>query len=494
MSASIDTRSLEPANGSLRPADFTPRERVVEALRSMRCSDAVPELSEMARGSSCLLAFVLAQVGIVLALSTPDPLTLYTSPTTLNASDTVLAGLPVLPGVSHIQVHSGSGSGRTYAHHAITEYIDSTLYVAWSSGMIDEDQMGQQSWIAKGTKASNGTWTFTSPRVVFSSALLSNQTAEQNYTYWCSNDITQRGSQPNAFVKFKSSVYAVIEAVDITCYNSGGSKYTQLVLDRAPMEEHQVPNALCANPLRTKLTTLLNRPDIQPMTNEKLINVGTYLASDGVHSLQEVTHAVWFDDGTNTGKGYWQRFWRDTSSVSSNSLVTWTEFSTSVDGSDWFPAVVQSGTNKIVKTNIPDSNTKTFYGAVTLSSGPATFLVHNPQYYADTRWRQPLSISVAHDRIHFNTDHVIRTNASQSFVADTRGVKRVGLSYPHATVAEDEIIVAYSEDKENIWITRIPLSSLASNTTTSSTTTSSSTSTSSSSLTTPSLGTGYSRT
>jgi len=157
---------------------------------------------------------------------------------------------------------------------------------------------------------------------------------------------------------------------------------------------------------------------------------------------------------------------------------------------------VQSGTNKIQQTNIPDSNTKTFYGSVGLASGPATYLVHNPQYYPDTRWRQPLAIAVAHDRIHFDQDRVIRTNASLTFVADTRyvyrlisvslicraynhgsGVKRVGLSYPHATVAGNELLVVYSEDKENIWMTRVPLSSLSEPVSTTTTTTSPSSST-----------------
>ena len=310
------------------------------------------------------IAFRLLAAALVacpaLAIGPPDPKTLYTSTTKLNATDTVMAGLPLVPGVTHVQLHSGSAKERTYAHHAITEYIDKTLYVAWSSGKIDEDQMGQQSWVAKGALQSNGSWTFGSPRVVLPSALLSNQTSEANYTYWCSNDvsstvqlypnlnslqITQRGSQPNSFVKYGSAVYAVMEAVDITCFNKGASKYTRgagryvvsvsndtstgcWLTQNSYWTEHLWKNtpsgigkSLCAEPLKSELTTLLNRPDIQPMTNEKLINVGSYYAPDGTHTLQEVTHAVWFDDGSNTGKGYWQRFWRDTSGTN-NTLAS----------------------------------------------------------------------------------------------------------------------------------------------------------------------------
>ncbi|KAH7098406.1 hypothetical protein BKA62DRAFT_660715 [Auriculariales sp. MPI-PUGE-AT-0066] len=422
------------------------------------------------------LAFAFG--GVIAALQPPDPMSLYTSTTPLDPNDPIMAGLPLLPNVTHLQVHGGYDVGRTYAHHAITEFFDDTLYVAWSSGSVDEDQMGQQSWFVKGQLASNWKLDVHSSRLMLPSALLSNQTVELNYTYWCQQDIAQRAAQPNAFLKFNGSVYGVSETWDIQCTNAGTSKYTRsagrFVLPvsddastgcwlvqtewyaRHKWNETMVTTVLCPQPFRSQFAALLDRPHNMPFTHYQLTNAGTYYASDVAHAVQEVTKAVWFNDDTSTGAGYWQRFWRDVSGA--NSLVTWVEFST--NGLDWLPAVVTSGSNGIIPSNVPDSNTKTFFGAVTIACGPVTYIVHNPQYYPSTRWRQPLSISVAHDRVHFDSEHVIRTNASLTWVPDTRNVKRVGLSYPHATVAGDELIVAYSENKENIWLTRIPLQSL----------------------------------
>ncbi|KAF9047157.1 hypothetical protein BDZ89DRAFT_1127202 [Hymenopellis radicata] len=415
-----------------------------------------------------LFVYVFFSVTYVLA-AFPDPKTLWRFGE-LNASDTLYAGIPVLEDVTHVLIHNASLTGRTYSHHAAIEYFDGDIWVAWSSGLIDEDQNGQQSWVVKGSKhRGTADWSFDRPRVVVGSALLPNQTSEANYTYWCNNMIVQRASQPNGFVKFQSVIYSIVEFADIVCYGSG--KYTTgsgrmviplsgpkstgcwLTQNKFTVEhlysETHLPMRLCQPHLRDGLNKLLTRPDILPFSNDKLINAQNFYASDGVTTLQEVTHAVWHGHPTS---GYWQRFWRDVRG-SNNSLVNWVEFSAT--GEDWFPLVVTPERNSIYSTNIPDSNTKSFYGA--LPNGKGTYLIHNPQYYPDTRFRQPLVVSVARDGVHFDWSRVIRTNGSSNIIPDTRGIKRVGFSYPHATVTDKELLVVYSEAKENIWMTRIPL-------------------------------------
>ncbi|KAK7059121.1 hypothetical protein VNI00_001747 [Paramarasmius palmivorus] len=410
---------------------------------------------------------------ISLALDPPDPKFLWAYPGKLNPNDTVNAGLPTLSNVQHILVHDASTTGRTYAHHASVEYFNDTLYLGFSSGKVDEDQNGQQSWVVTG-KLSGSSWTFSKPRIVVGSALLPNQTSEQDYTYWCSRNIAQRASQPNGFVQYQGEVYAIVEFADIVCYNGASSKYTTgagrmaiaLSSDNSVgcwlsqtkyYAEHQysktkLPKALCAADLRNGLNALLNSPATTPMSNEKLINTfGKFYGSDGKTPVIEVTHAVWFGGSD----GYWQRFWRDSSG---SSLLNWVEFSKDKDGKDWFPNTVTPQNDNIFASNIPDSNTKSFFGV--LPDG-RTYLVHNPQYYPSTRWRQPLALSVANDGVHFDWVRVLRTNASQEWVPDTRNVKRPGLSYPAAAVAGDYLMVLYSEDKEDIWLSQIPISALA---------------------------------
>ncbi|KIY71891.1 hypothetical protein CYLTODRAFT_418434 [Cylindrobasidium torrendii FP15055 ss-10] len=430
-----------------------------------------------------ILAVSLGSLLSVSGLGTPEPTTLWTYNGILNPDDPLNAGIETLAGVQNLLVHNGSASGRSYAHHAIAEYISGTLYLAWSSGLIDEDQNGQQTWIAQGSLSNEmSEWSFGEPRVVVGSALLTNQSEEANYTYWCDNNIVQRASQPNAVVPFEGEVYLITELVDIVCFAEGTSKYTvgagrYIVPLSVPDEagcwlsqteyytEHLYNQTslsvdICPELLMTGLSALLERPDILPFTNARLINAGQFFASDGQTPLQEVTHAVWFDDGQ--GSGYWQRFWRDVKG-SNNSLVNWVEFTSDPKGADWFPNTFTPAQNSIYASNIPDSNTKSFYGSLGSSRNGSlapTYLVHNPQYYPETRWRQPLALTIAHDGVHFEWSRVLRTNGSTHIVPDTRGIKRVGFSYPHATLVGDELVVAYSEDKENIWISRVSLSSL----------------------------------
>lgn len=47
---------------------------------------------------------------------------------------------------------------------------------------------------------------------------------------------------------------------------------------------------------------------------------------------------------------------------------------------------------------------------------------------------------------------VLRTNASTVIAPDTRKLKRAMFSYPTAILVEGKLVVGYSENKENIWI------------------------------------------
>ncbi|KUJ15538.1 uncharacterized protein LY89DRAFT_116253 [Mollisia scopiformis] len=46
---------------------------------------------------------------------------------------------------------------------------------------------------------------------------------------------------------------------------------------------------------------------------------------------------------------------------------------------------------------------------------------------------------------------VLRTNASDKIVPDTRDYKNQGFSYPVAVQVGNTLVTAYSENKENIW-------------------------------------------
>ncbi|KAF9263000.1 hypothetical protein L218DRAFT_987987 [Marasmius fiardii PR-910] len=431
-----------------------------------------------------MLSQLLAIVSLPLLsrAATPNPRTLWKGPS-LIASDALYAGLKQIAGVKHMLIHNGTQVERTYSHHAIVETFEGRLWAAWSSAHEDEDSMGQQVWVA--TADRNGSnWIWNEPSVPGPSALLSNQTSvgEQNYLYWCDRGIIQRALQPSALVEYNGDVWSILEPVDRVCPGNTGTANgrtdgagrlaarfdvsTGQITQKAcwlsknsfttASQYKQTPlgDNLCDDSLRNGLDAFLDHPDLLPFTDARLINSQKFVGSDGSSTMTEVTHAVW-----NVKDQYWTRYWRD-STGSKTSFVHWVEFSTDKAAKDWFPANYSStGANKMVPSNIPDSNTKSFYGS--LPDG-RTYLVTNLLYHPDTKERQPLCIAVATDGVHFDWAGVLRTNASRVFVPDSRAVKRVGFSYPHAVVVDDMLYVGYSEDKENIWITQVPVASLGS--------------------------------
>ncbi|KAL0563255.1 hypothetical protein V5O48_018818, partial [Marasmius crinis-equi] len=379
--------------------------------------------------------FVLALPLLVHCATFPDPNALWKGPK-LNSSDALFAGLKQIQGVNHMLLYDGSEVGRTYSHHAIVENVNGRLWAAWSSAANDEDSMGQQVWVNYADRV-NSNWTWNEPTIPGPSALLPNQTSvgDRNYTYWCDLNaslqeldfrIIQRALQPSALVQFNGDVYAIIEAVDRYCpggvtHGSGrlAARYNatsgQLISKACWLTQTQYTNTsqysqtplgstFCASDILNGLNTLLDKPDVLPFTNSLLINSAKFVGNDGSSSMTEVTRAVWNEQGQ-----FWQRFWRD-STGSKTSFVHWTEYSADPAAKDWFPYKFNAnGSNNIVPTNIPDSNTKSFYGK--LPDG-RTYLVTNLLYHPDTKERQPLCIAVASDGVHFDWAGVVRTNAS----------------------------------------------------------------------------------
>ncbi|KAH8833966.1 hypothetical protein DL96DRAFT_1703595 [Flagelloscypha sp. PMI_526] len=371
-----------------------------------------------------LLFYIAAAATALKAVNaaTPAPTSLWTLGP-LDSSDELYAGFDQIQGVEYMRIYDGSAVGRTYSHHAIVEGVGERLFAAFSSAANDEDSMGQQVWLSTATQVS-GSWKWGSPIVAIGSALLPNQTAigDRNYTYWCSQSVTQRAFQPAAIVQYEGSVYLIAETADISC-NSGTriatkgagrlavafstsgvqlSKACWLVQNQVTKDDlyAQTPigDAMCASSLVTGLGTLLNRPDSVPFTNSLLINSPKFIGSDGSSPMIEVTRAVWNQEGL-----YWQRHWRDSSS-------------------------------------------KTTY-------------VLRP--FAQGRNNDNLCASLLpQDGVHIDWAGVLHTNASTVIVPDSRAIKRVGFSYPHAAVIGDYMFVGYSEDKEDIIIAKVPLASL----------------------------------
>lgn len=111
--------------------------------------------------------------------------------------------------------------------------------------------------------------------------------------------------------------------------------------------------------------------------------------------------------------------------------------------------------SKTQSTNLPDSRAKQSAG--NLPDG-SVFLVNNP---SSSKVREPLAISLSRDGKIFDRAFLLRAGGNQLAGPRYEGLyKRKGFSYPKSLVWNDSLYVVYGENKEDIVVTRIPLTSL----------------------------------
>lgn len=397
---------------------------------------------------------------------TPDSYWQVSPP--INYSDPIYAGWPQLKVDAEALVYKGTEVNRTYAHHPELYYDGKRVYLIYSTAPIDEDSTGQDAWLSTST---DGGFTWSKGYSILPDALLPNQTHPANYSYWCNNRIWQRAHHPVAWVPIdKDHLYAVSQTTLRYCW-SDQAKGTKAagriarVIDRKgrPVgdpcwtQQNNWTEVVRFNETiygtygmkyckhAKKIEEYLKEPEKVPAWGTWLYQTKMY-AADDKHDVQEPTHSVWF--GSKHG-GYWERFWRDISGSDIISTAVWVEHTQSRKGKDWYPEIEQQHGNKIFQTNIPDVGSKQHLGS--LPNGDR-FLVHNPRNNTE-RYRQPLTIATSRgsDRSYKGIG-VLRTNASTVFAPDTRGLKRLMFSYPTAIMVDGKLVVSYSENKENIWV------------------------------------------
>ncbi|KAF2638469.1 hypothetical protein P280DRAFT_85020 [Massarina eburnea CBS 473.64] len=447
----------------------------------------------------------------------------------LNTSDALTAGLPSLPLHSQTLVYNGTRHKRTYAHHpSLYTNNHGRLFLQYSTSPIDEDTTGQESWLS--TSTDDGT-TWSEGVSILPTALLDNQTdtGPANYSYWCEKNVWMRAVHPLAWVPIRvtereratasspnntttnnnqETLYAVSQTTLRYCWSAstkgtkGGGRiarridskgnavgapcwteknyWTEVARFNETIYGTRYGMRYCEH--AAYIEEYLKEPDTTPAWGSWLYGTKMY-AEDGVHDVQEPTHAVWFDGGNSTyekgardergrkregkgGEAYWQRFWRDISNSNTISNKLWTEHTASLHGSSWYPNTLSQYNNSIYETDIPDVGSKAHYGIVPPNpnhpssnplSLPLRFLIHNP-LPNPSKYRQPLTIATSRgDSPAFTGIGVLRTNASTIIAPDTRGLKRLMFSYPTAIVVGQgeggqKLVVSYSENKENIWV------------------------------------------
>lgn len=411
----------------------------------------------------------------------PSPGSYWQVSPPIDYSDNLYAGWPQISNPRNVLVYNGTLEKRTYAHHPELYYSGETgtVLLVHSSAPIDEDSMGQDVWMSV---SHDEGLSWSTPHSVLPAALLPNQTDTRNFTYWCANSIWQRAIQALAIAEVNGVLYAVGQTTDFYCWGDIGSgtkaagriarpvssngtargdpcwltmnEWTEALLFNETIYGARYGMKFCGD--KDAINKLFSEPREVPAWGDWLYNHELY-AADGWHYVQENTHAVWVSDNSSPSGGYWQRFWRDITAGNNNSQAVWVETTTDGTGGDWYPQVLEEHGSHIYQTNIPDAKTKQFLG---LLSDGNRYLVSNPRNNSELV-RQPLTVAMSRGRDRaYKSIGVLRTGANPDPVPDTRDYKNIGFSYPSAVQIGDRLVVAYSEDKENIWVTVVGVGDL----------------------------------
>ncbi|ORX33953.1 hypothetical protein BD324DRAFT_185147 [Kockovaella imperatae] len=376
-------------------------------------------------------------------------------------------GYPFLSFAFRLKIWNGYSHDRTYSHHPIIDHYDNTTILLWSSAPVDEDSMGQSVM----SSVHHGEYlNWTQPVEMFPPAMLDGEQAH-NFSYWCSTGLPQRAWQSSAIVSIPE-VYAIADSYNFICdpWRSVGAGRVARRIDTATgrpigdpcwVHKNEYTKELgfentvygtfgwCED--REKIEAVLKRPETVPAWSDDLYN-REHPTADGNHHVREVTHAIRHDS-------IYQRFWRDEAVL--NSWHVWTECSET--GEDWYP--VHRSTS-IYETNIPDAKTKQFFGRVKLpgtstsaSASSRLYLISNTRQHDPNLHRYPLTIAWSGgDPWTFRNIGIVHTRPNPDIAKETRdGYKQnPGFSYPSAVQVGDVLFIAYSENKENIWVAGIP--------------------------------------
>lgn len=247
---------------------------------------------------------------------------------------------------------------RTYAHHPSLYAVGNTVYLIHSSSPKDENQMGEEVWVA----VSHDAVEIWSPsRTLLPEGLLPNQTSALNFSYWCERQIWQRGLGALQIVKVGRTMYGVLQTMDFFCAGDLDSdtrgagriaraidRYGRPASDPCWVMKNNSTDVLLQNETiygtkygmkycsqERKIEEILESPAEASAWSSWIYNHKLY-AADGKHYMQEKTHALWIKDHSSKYGGYWQRFWRDITGTD-NSASVWVKYSNTNDGRDWYP-------------------------------------------------------------------------------------------------------------------------------------------------------------
>ncbi len=357
--------------------------------------------------------------------------------------DSPTLGLPVLGTGQVTRLYTASEETGTYSHHSYITWHNGLLVATWSSHLRDEDAPGQRvlmSWSADVGR----TW---APwQELFEPHDQVKRRAEHDPD-------EDRVLIPNGFAVVDGALYAVAE-VHVMAGRRGFGRIARRMDDgdtwgpafwtrthppapRPGFARLMDPSDPAILPVAEAINAWLARPEHMPSW-EFLHHTCHPKAGDG-HRMCEPTQGWQLADGT------WVQLLRDLGvpgpeARASRSFRNYARFSRD-DGVTWTPAV---------RTDVPDAASRS--AVCTLPDGTVA-LINNPG-----TGRDPLVLSLSADGLRFDRHAVIAQGAPPGRFKGT--AKNPGFQYPAAVVVEDQLLVMYSVNKEDVEVMRIPVASL----------------------------------
>lgn len=364
---------------------------------------------------------------------------------TANAGNADSTALPQADGAETFVVFSPSDHDEHYANGAVPTVYKDALYCMWQSDPRDED-----SPLTHVVYSTSKDWgrTWTRPADLCSLSLTQRQkgmyvasggwTANGDSLIALLNIQVTPGSHEMPYVLYKSSVDGTHWSGLKPVLTAGGDTLRGSI----EQDPHLLPKGrlVCATHLpkpgngNAKLLTPIYTDD---PSGTKGWHYGRFHYTDIGKSSREIEPS-WFLRGDTV-----VMVMRDQRS-SFRKLMSW-----STDGGKtWSDAV---------ETALPDSRSKQSAG--NLPDGTAYIISAT----ANDKSRWPLTILLSHDGRAFTCGFTLRTNATLPERRWEGKAKTLGYSYPKTTLYDGSLWTTYTENKERVVMTQIPVSSLSHN-------------------------------
>ena len=344
-------------------------------------------------------------------------------------------GFDILQNMQTAVVYKANPETGTYSHHPHITYYKGIIYTMWSNHKVDEDAPGQRVLMRRSVDQGE-TW----EDIVELFPPL-------DHVDGADKDGKGRRTQcANGFAIIENTLYAFSEVWDdggdarhagqgrlVRPINKDGTLEDIFWLRKKPVREIAGVQVFpLGNPaLVDKINTFLQLPENELTWDFRYLTTRPK-AEDG-HQLCEPTPAWQLNDGT------WVKLYRDLGKPVS--YFKYASFSSN-DGKEW---------SVPVQTDFIDADSRANAGILPDGRTYVISNIYHGPYY-------PLAISLSKDGLNFDKVALIKITPPK--ITYKGRWKSNGYKYPHSLILEDNLWVIYDIGKEDVLVTRIPISEI----------------------------------